>query len=41
VFGYPDPNWYNSFNSHRSERLFLQTDFVWAIPFKARPAKNP
>ena len=40
-FGYPDPNWYNSFNGQSTERLFLQTDFVWAIPFKAQPAKNP
>jgi hypothetical protein len=41
VSGYPDPNWYNSFNGQGSERLFLQTDFVWAIPFKAQPAKTP
>ncbi len=41
VFGGPDPNWFNSFNGNGSERFFLQTDFVWAIPFKANPAKNP
>ncbi|MDA8018446.1 MAG: hypothetical protein MPN21_13475 [Thermoanaerobaculia bacterium] len=40
-FGYPDRNWYTTFNGNGSQRLFLQTDFVWAIPFKAQPAKNP
>jgi hypothetical protein len=36
--GLPDPNWYFSSNGEITQLLNLQTDFVWAIPFKARPA---
>jgi len=32
--GLPDPNWYYSTNNPR-HRWAVQTDFVWAIPFKA------
>ena len=42
--GVPDPNWYFKFTYNPStgvsaaELLNLQMDFVWAIPFKAKPA---
>lgn len=39
VFGTPDPSWFNRFTGQGSQQLLLQTDFVWAIPFKAQPAK--
>jgi hypothetical protein len=43
--GVPDPGWYfrnmGAFSKQGSARLEnLQTDFVWAIPFKANPAKK-
>lgn len=39
--GTPDPNWYFQFTGQKGTTLVnLQADFVWAIPFKARPAKT-
>ncbi|MCH8874436.1 hypothetical protein IH824_17020 [candidate division KSB1 bacterium] len=38
--GSPDPNWFYTFTNRGGELVNLQTDFVWAIPFKAHPA-NP
>jgi hypothetical protein len=39
--GYPDPNWFWQFSESTSPTLKnLQVDFVWAIPFRARPAKQ-
>ncbi len=37
-YGLPDLNWYFSNNGNGTRLLNLQTDFVWAIPFKAKPA---
>jgi hypothetical protein len=42
--GLPDPGWYfrnlGAFSSQGVLLETLQTDFVWAIPFKAKPAKS-
>ena len=39
--GRPDPSWYFLDTSHGTELRNLQTDFIWAIPFKARSSKTP
>jgi hypothetical protein len=39
--GLPDPNWYFQNDGNGARLINLQTDFVWAIPFKARAAKSP
>lgn len=41
--GTPDPNWFYNFNGKNGAQLEnLQTDFVWAIPMRAKSAnKNP
>lgn len=37
--GTPDPTWYFQFSGANGTQLInLQTDFVWAIPFHAKPA---
>jgi hypothetical protein len=36
--GRPDPSWYFHESSNGTSLRLLQTDFVWAIPFQARPA---
>jgi hypothetical protein len=36
--GSPDPNWFWSFTGKGTKKLFMQTDFVWAIPFRVHPA---
>jgi hypothetical protein len=39
--GTPDPNWYFQFTGANGTTLVnLQADFVWAIPFKAKPANK-
>ncbi|MGH8582770.1 MAG: hypothetical protein ACREWG_08245 [Gammaproteobacteria bacterium] len=44
--GVPDPNWYRKFTYHPgtgvsgAQLVNLQMDFVWAIPFKARPLSS-
>jgi len=38
--GTPDPNWYTHMTGQALVPLFRQTDFVWAIPFRAQPAKT-
>lgn len=38
--GPPDPAWFFHFSGKGTRLLNLQTDFVWAIPFRAKPA-NP
>jgi hypothetical protein len=38
--GRPDPSWYFMESSAGTSLRNLQTDFVWAIPFKVRPAKK-
>ncbi|MCA9043657.1 MAG: hypothetical protein KDA69_05010 [Planctomycetaceae bacterium] len=38
--GSPDPAWFFQFSGTNTQLLNLQTDFVWAIPFRAKPA-NP
>jgi hypothetical protein len=37
--GVPDPNWFYTFTSNGATLVNMQTDFVWAIPFQAKPAK--
>ncbi len=34
----PDASWYFSLVGNGSSLRNLQTDFLWAIPFRARPA---
>lgn len=38
--GSPDPNWFWIQTGKGTKKLHMQTDFVWAIPFRAKPA-NP
>ena len=38
--GPPDPNWFWLFTGKGTKRVNMQTDFVWAIPFRAKPAKE-
>jgi hypothetical protein len=38
--GRPDPSWYYLESSAGTSLRNLQTDFVWAIPFLAKPAKK-
>ncbi|HUP49309.1 MAG TPA: hypothetical protein VNA04_11015 [Thermoanaerobaculia bacterium] len=38
--GTPDPSWFWLFSGREPKKLHMQTDFVWAIPFRARPAKE-
>lgn len=38
--GTPIPSWYSHMTGQSSVPLFRQTDFVWAIPFRAKPAKT-
>lgn len=37
--GVPDPNWFYTFTSNGATLVNLQSDFVWAIPFRVKPAK--
>jgi hypothetical protein len=37
--GVPDPNWFYTFTSNGTTQVNMQTDFVWAIPFRVKPAK--
>jgi hypothetical protein len=37
--GVPDPNWFYTFTSNGATQVNRQTDFVWAIPFRVKPAK--
>jgi hypothetical protein len=39
--GPPDPSWYFRDTSNGSTLRNLQTDFIWAIPFKAQSSKKP
>jgi hypothetical protein len=39
--GPPDPSWYFRDTSNGSTLRNLQTDFIWAIPFKAKSSKRP
>ena len=38
--GRPDPSWYFLDSGNGSTLRNLQTDFIWAIPLKARPSKT-
>jgi hypothetical protein len=39
--GVPDPNWFYFFTGTASPKMInMQTDFVWAIPFRAQPVKK-
>ncbi len=38
--GTPVPSWYTILTGQSSTPLFRQTDFVWAIPFRAQPVKQ-
>lgn len=38
--GAPDPNWFWQFTGQGTRKVNMQTDFVWAIPFRAKPAKK-
>ena len=38
--GAPDPSWYWLFTGKGTQKTNMQTDFVWAIPFRAKPAKK-
>lgn len=38
--GTPDPNWFWLSTGTGTKKLNMQTDFVWAIPFRAKPAKK-
>lgn len=38
--GPPDPSWFTKFTGQAAVPLFRQTDFVWAIPFRAQPVKK-
>jgi hypothetical protein len=39
--GSPDPSWFWMFTGKGTVKTNMQTDFVWAIPFRAKPAKKP
>jgi hypothetical protein len=36
--GSPDPNWFWMFTGKGTKKVNMQTDFVWAIPFRVKPA---
>jgi hypothetical protein len=38
--GPPDPNWFWLFTGQETKKVNMQVDFVWAIPFRAQPAKK-
>ena len=38
--GTPDPSWFWQFTGQGTRKMNMQTDFVWAIPFRAKPAKK-
>ena len=39
--GTPDPNWFYRYTTSKAMLDNLQMDFVWAIPFNAKPAPKP
>jgi hypothetical protein len=38
--GAPDPNWFTNYTGLGPVKIYTQTDFVWAIPFRVKPAKT-